>query len=178
MNIHSRARSTPLSRAQLVERVSNGWRVADAAERASISRRTGYKWLGRFRREGQAGLQDRLSVPERMPRLTNEARTSLVVLLRHCRMSSTAIAQQLEMPRSTVSRVLVRAGLSRLARPSKGSVVRYERERPGELIHLDTKKLARIVRVGHRITGNRRDTVDGAGWEYAHVAIDDASRAT
>jgi transposase InsO family protein len=141
----------------------------------SISRRTGYKWLARAKREGRDTLVDRRSVPERMPRITNRDRTDLIVLLRRCGMSGPAIAKAVNMPRSTVGRVLKREGLGR-EQPSRASVVRYQRQRPGELIHLDIKKLARIVRIGHRITGDRRDTVDGAGWEYVHVAIDDASR--
>ena len=176
MIIHSRARSTPLSRAELVQRVNNGGRVADAARNAGISRRSGYKWLARYRQQGEGGLLDRRSVPRRQPRKTSDERTSVILLLRQCRMSSTAIAHSLGMPRSTVARVLTRAGVGRLT-TFKASVIRYERQRPGELIHLDTKKLARITRIGHRITGDRRDTVDGAGWEYVHVAVDDASRA-
>ena len=176
MNIHSRARTTPLSRAELVRRVANRTRVAEAAFRAGVSRRTAQRWLKRYRLEGESGLQDRRSVPHRQPRRTSEERSQLIVLLRHCRMSSTTIAQQLEMPRSTVARVLTRAGLGRLRQPAQASVVRYERGRPGELIHLDTKKLARIARIGHRITGDRSTRVQGVGWEYAHVAIDDASR--
>lgn len=175
MNMHSKARTTPLSRALLVDRVQiGGWSVAQAAERASISVRTGYKWLARAK-AGRGELCDRPSAPGRMPRLTDPERTSLIVLLRHCHASGPAIARQLEMPRSTVARVLQREGLGR-DKPSKVAVVRYQRQRPGELIHLDIKKLARIVRVGHRITGDRRDTVEGAGWEFVHVAIDDASR--
>ena len=150
MIIHSRARSTPLSRAEMVHRVVNGWRVADAVKNAGISRRTGYKWLARYRQLGEGGLMDRRSVPRRQPRKTSDERTSV-------------IAHSLRMPRSTVARVLTRAGVGRLA-TFKASVIRYERQRPGELIHLDTKKLARISRIGHRITGDRRDTVDGAGW--------------
>jgi transposase InsO family protein len=162
-----------VSRALLVDRVQRcGWPVAQAAQHASVSVRTGYKWLAR----AKAGdLGDRSSVPGRMPRLTDSSRTDLIILLRRCRMSGPAIARSLEMPRSTVARVLTREGLGR-GQPSRAAVVRYQRECPGELIHLDIKKLARIVRVGHRITGDRRDTVDGAGWEYVHVAIDDASR--
>jgi transposase InsO family protein len=175
MNIHSKARTTPVSRGLLVDRVQRrGWPVAQAAERASISVRTGYKWLARAK-AGRGELCDRPSVPGRMPRLTDVDRTNLIVLLRHCHASGPAIARQLEMPRSTVARVLEREGLGR-RRPSRAAVVRYQRQRPGELVHLDIKKLARIVRIGHRITGNRRDTVGGAGWEYVHVAIDDASR--
>ena len=175
MNIHSKARTTPVSRALLVDRVQRGgWAVAQAAEHASVSLRTGYKWLARAK-AGPANLGDLPSVPGRMPRLTDANRTDLIILLRRCRMSGPAIARSLEMPRSTVARVLEREGLGRWE-PSRAAVVRYQRQRPGELIHLDIKKLARIVRVGHRITGDRRDTVDGAGWEYVHVAIDDASR--
>jgi transposase InsO family protein len=177
VNIHSRARTTPLGRAQLIERVLGGWTVAAAAAAAGVSTRSGYKWLKRYRTEGMAGLQDRSSVPERMPRLTDGDRTNVVLLLRHCRMSSTAISQQLLMPRATVGRVLQRAGLGRLSTPSQASVVRYERAQPGDLLHLDTKKLACIVRVGHRITGDRRGQSRGGGWEFVHVAIDDASRA-
>jgi transposase InsO family protein len=176
VNSHSRARTTPLSRAMLVDRIQRqGWTVARAAERASISVRTGYKWLARFKGEGPEALRDRRSVPGRIPRMTDASRTDLIVLLRRCRMSGPAIARSLKMPRSTVARVLEREGLGR-GQPFKAAVVRYQRERPGELIHLDVKKLARIVRVGHRITGDRRDTVDGAGWEFVHVAIDDSSR--
>lgn len=176
MNSHSRARTTPLSREQLVERVrAHGWTVADAAHGASVSVRTGYKWLARAKREGRGGLRDRSSAPGRMPRMTDPDRTSVIVLMRHSRMSGPEIARAVQMPRSTVARVLEREGLGR--RPSsRAAVVRYQRERPGDLIHLDVKKLARIVRVGHRITGDRRDHTRGAGWEYVHVAIDDASR--
>ena len=175
MNTHSKARTTPWSRGLLVDRIRlQGWTVAHAAERASVSVRTGYKWLARAR-TARLDLRDRPSVPGRMPRLTDSARTDLIVLLRRCHASGPAIARQLEMPRSTVARVLKREGLGRW-KPSREVVVRYQRQRPGELIHLDIKKLARIVRVGYRMTGNRRDTVDGAGWEFVHVAIDDASR--
>jgi transposase InsO family protein len=110
-----------------------------------------------------------------MPRQTPEDREALIVLLRHCRMSGPMIARGLQLPRSTVARVLSRHGLGRIRSPQR-PVCRYQRQRPGELLHLDVKKLARIVRIGHRITGNRRDTEKGAGWEYVHVAIDDASR--
>jgi len=176
VNSHSRARSTPLSREELVAWVvDHGWSVSQAATKINVSRRTGYKWLARARQDGRHSLVDRRSVPERMPRLTDSDRTALIVLLRRCGMSGPAIARAIGMSRSTVARVLQREGLGR-CRPSRASVFRYQRQRPGELIHLDIKKLARIVRVGHRITGDRRDTVEGAGWEYVHVAIDDASR--
>jgi transposase InsO family protein len=176
MNVHSRARSTPLSRAELVDRVGKGERLRAIAPLYAISVRTAYKWLARFRAEGQPGLVDRLSVPGRMPRRTPSDREAVIVLLRHCHMTGPSIARQLEMPRSTVARVLSREGLSRQRRFPPRAVRRYERKRPGDLIHLDTKKLGRILRIGHRITGDRTDTVRGAGWEYVHIAIDDASR--
>ena len=176
MNSHSRARSTPLSRGEMVKRIQDeGWSVARAAAQLSLSRRTGYKWLARARQQGRDHLVDRRSVPERMPRLTDQSRTDLIVLLRRCGLSGPGIAKAVAMPRSTVGRVLKREGLGR-GRSSRVSVVRYQRARPGELIHLDIKKLGRIHRPGHRVTGDRRDTVKGAGWEFVHVAIDDASR--
>lgn len=176
MNSHSRARTTPLSRADLIRRIEDeGVPVAEAAFRAGISVRTAYKWRARAREDGRDNLVDRRSVPERMPRITGQDRTALIVLLRRCRLSGPAIARVLRMPRSTVGRVLLRERLGR-CRPSRASVVRYQRQRPGELIHFDIKKLGRIERPGHRITGNPRDTVRGAGWEFVHVAIDDASR--
>lgn len=176
MNSHSRARTTPLSRAELVRRIEDeGVPVAEAAFRAGVSVRTAYKWRARAREDGRDNLVDRRSVPERMPRITGQDRTALIVLLRRCRLSGPAIARVLRMPRSTVGRVLLRERLGR-CRPSRASVVRYQRQRPGELIHFDIKKLGRIERPGHRITGNPRDTVRGAGWEFVHVAIDDASR--
>src|SRR5688572_14410137 len=119
MNSHSRARTTPLSRAQLVERVQAlGWTVAEAADKASISVRTGYKWVARAKREGRDGLQDRSSAPGRMPRRTDPDRTAVIVIMRHSRMSSPAIARVLRMPRSTVARVLEREALGRF-RPSR-----------------------------------------------------------
>jgi transposase len=176
MNIHSRARSTPLSRAELLDRVSKGERIRAVAPLYAVSVRTAYKWQARFRAEGEAGLVDRLSVPGRMPRRTSSDREAVIVLLRHCSMTGPSIARQLGMPRSTVARVLSREGLGRQRRFPPRAVRRYERKRPGDLIHLDTKKLGRILRVGHRVTGNRHDTVRGAGWDYVHIAIDDASR--
>jgi transposase InsO family protein len=176
MNSHSRARSTPLSRAELVRRVKDGAPIRAVAPNYSLSVRTAYKWVARFRREGAVGLVDRLSVPGRMPRQTPSDREAVIVLLRHCRMSGPAIARQLGMPRSTVARVLSREGLGRLRRFPPSAVCRYERKRPGDLIHLDTKKLGRIVRPGHRVNGDHRTRVRGAGWEYVHIAIDDASR--
>jgi len=128
MNTHSKARTTPWSRGLLVDRIRlQGWTVAHAAERASVSVRTGYKWLARAR-TARLDLRDRPSVPGRMPRLTDSARTDLIVLLRRCHASGPAIARQLEMPRSTVARVLKREGLGRW-KPSREVVVRYQRQR-------------------------------------------------
>ena len=178
MNLHSKARTCPASRALLVERMTSAaWSADQAAGAAGITPRTAFKWLARYRREGTAGLLDRSSRPRRLARLTREDRTELVIRLRHSRMTGRQIARRLRMPRTTVAAVLRRAGLPRLknlepARP----VIRYQRDKPGELIHLDIKKLGRIARLGHRITGDRRDRTRGAGWEYVHVAIDDASR--
>jgi transposase InsO family protein len=149
----------------------------DQAEVIGISVRTGYKWAKRFREEGEAGLEDRSSRPNQMPRLTPPDRADLILRLRQCRLTGREIARKLKMPRSTVAAVLARAGVSRLSdlEPPEPAN-RYEHERPGDLVHLDIKKLGRIERPGHRVTGNRAVRSRGAGWEYVHVAIDDASR--
>lgn len=179
MNTHSRARLTYLRRVELVERVlTDGWPVSAAAEDAGVSVRTVYKWLARHRDQGKAGLQDRSSRPSVTPRQTADDRSQLIVELRRCRLSGPEIATALRMAPSTVAAVLRRAGLQRLEPlQAPPPLRRYERQTPGELIHIDTKKLGRIEGgVGHRITGNRRDTRRGAGWEFVHVAIDDATR--
>jgi transposase len=177
MNVHSNARTCPNSRAVVVEHADASAWSEDQAAVMGVSVRTGYKWLRRYREEGPEGLADRSSRPHSMPRLTPAVRAELVVKLRTGRLTGREIAHKLRMPRSTVAAILLRAGLSRfkdLEPPEP--VVRYERERPGDLIHLDIKKLGRIVKPGHRVTDNRRDRSRGAGWEYVHVAIDDASR--
>jgi transposase InsO family protein len=142
-----------------------------------VSLRTGFKWLRRYRDHGPDGLLDRSSRPHRIPNATEPARVELVLRLRKGRLTGLEIARRLRMPRSTVAAILKRAGLARLRdlEPPE-PVVRYEREKPGDLIHLDIKKLGRIRRIGHRITGDRRSRWRGAGWEYVHVAIDDFSR--
>lgn len=177
MNIHSNARTCPNSRAVIVEHaLSVAW-SEDQAAAMGITARTGYKWLRRYREEGLGGLQDRSSRPHSIPGLTTEDRAGLVVRLRTCRLTAGEIARKLRMPRSTVAAVLTRAGLSRLRYLDPPEpVVRYERDAPGDLVHLDIKKLGRIAKIGHRITGDRRDRTRGAGWEYVHVAIDDMSR--
>ncbi len=178
MDIHKNARSCPASRELLVRRVlQEGWSVPRAAEAAGLSVRTAYKWLRRYRAEGRSGLADRSSRPRRQPSRTPEARRRQILALRRKRMTGAEIAFRLQMPRSTVARILQQAGLARLrALEPPAPARRYEKEHPGELVHLDVKQLGRIRGIGHRITGDRRDRSPGAGWEYVHVAIDDASR--
>jgi transposase InsO family protein len=178
MNAHSRARTCPLSRVLLVRRVrEQAWRIERAADAAGISVRTAYKWLARQRDEGFAGLQDRGSRPRRSPRRTPDEWRAVILELRQARWPGRRIAQQLGLPYATVARILQRAGQGRLPPPAPPEPVRrYERSRPGELLHLDVKKLGRIGRVGHRIHGDRTTRVRGIGWEYVHVAIDDHSR--
>jgi transposase InsO family protein len=176
MNANTLARLTPFSRALLVERiVVEHWSVAEAAEAAGVSSRTAYKWLSRAERND---FSDRSSRPQRMPLKTPWGWERLVIeLRRRCRMTAPAIARILGLPRSTVSRVLARNGLGKLkALEPKIEFKRYEHERPGDLLHLDTKKLGKIGRVGHRIHGDRTTRVRGIGWEFVHVCIDDHSR--
>ncbi|WP_264048475.1 IS481 family transposase [Methylobacterium flocculans] len=178
MNTHQHARMTVHGRALLVNRILvDGWRVAEAAQSAGISERSAYKWLARFRTGGVGALRDRSSAPLRPTVRVTPAIRMQVEALRRTRLTGQAIAERLALPRSTVGRVLRGLGLGRLsALEVRPPVIRYQRERPGELIHIDTKKLGRIDGVGHRITGNRRDGRRGIGWEALHVAIDDASR--
>jgi transposase InsO family protein len=178
MNIHENARMTAHGRALLVSRVrEQKWRVADAAKAAGVSERTAYAWLARYRAGGAAALKDRTSAPGHCPHATRAEQVAAIDQLRRQRMTGPQIARRLGMPRSTVGAILRRLGLGKLAAlEPKPPVVRYEREHPGELIHIDTKKLGRIDGVGHRITGDRRRPRRRAGWELLHVAIDDASR--
>jgi len=179
MNVHSLARTTPRSRALLVQRVMlEGRGVARTAQDLGVSPRTVLKWLARYRIAGVAGLRDRSSRPHRSPRRMEIRRITLILQLRRCRQTTPQIARSLKMARSTVARELRRAGLHRLRllQPPEPPR-RYQRRRPGSLLHLDIKKLGRIGgQVGHRIHGDRRRCVRGAGWEFAHVCIDDASR--
>jgi transposase InsO family protein len=164
-------------RALLVQRVrQEQWSPALAAA-AGVSVRTTYKWLRRHRVGGPPALEDASSRPHRVPHRTSSDLTARILAARYERRTAWAIAVQLQIPRSTVAAVLARAGLNRLSRLTPPAPVqRYERTRPGELVHLDIKPLVRILRVGHRIHGDRRTTVKGAGSEYVHVAIDDYSR--
>ena len=178
MDLHQNARSCPASRAVLVERVTkSGWTVREAAVSLGMSERRAYVWLGRYRAEGQAGLRDRSSRPHRTPQRMPLDRLERVLALRRERRSASEIAGMIKVPRSTIARWLARSGLGRLRQlASPEPARRFQKETAGELLHLDVKKLGRIGRVGHRITGNRRTRVRGIGWEFVHVAIDDASR--
>lgn len=178
MNIHKNARLTLARRMELVGDVLGG-RLAPCAAAAAygVSLPTVRKWVGRYLAQGEAGLLDRSSRPQVSPRAISPAKALAIVELRRRKLIQARIAVSVGVSKSTVGRVLARAGLSRLKdlEPSE-PVVRYEHEHPGDMIHIDTKKLGRIERMSHRITGNRRDTVDGAGWEYLFVAIDDHAR--
>ncbi len=177
MQLHPNAKTTPWSRREIIRRLERDERAEDVAEALGVSVRTVYKWKRRYRDEGLVGLEDRRCAPHRIRNRTSPARVRRIVELRRKRRSGWQIAQRLGLVPSTVHAVLRREGLARLSMlEPKPAVRRYERERPGELVHLDTKPLARIHRVGHRIHGDRSLRVRRAGWEYAHVAIDDASR--
>ena len=177
MNSHKNARTTFQSRKLLIERIAV-MGLNDASEAAGISTRTARKWLDRFQTLGEAGLMDRSSRPRRTRSSLDEQALQRIEGLRRLRMPMRRIASVVGRSVATISRSLRRLGLSSLkALESPVEIVRYERERPGEMLHMDTKKLGRIVRPSHRVTGDRRDSVTGAGWEFAHVAIDDHSRA-
>ena len=179
MNSHKNARTTMHTRALLVSRVlDQGLAPGRVADDLGISVRTVYKWLARYKAEGLKGLSNRPSVARRIAHRLPAAVVELIAELRRtARMTARQIGKRLGQARSTVAAVLKRLGLHRLKLLDPPEPVRrYERKRPGELIHLDIKKLGRIGRVGHRITGDRRSRVRGIGWEFAHVCIDDHSR--
>jgi transposase InsO family protein len=178
MNIHKNARLTLARRIEMVRSIADrGLTPAEAAAEAGVSPPTARKWMGRFLASGEAGLRDSSSRPRRSPREISPSKALAIVELRRRRLVHARIAQALGVSKSTVGRVLARAGLSKWRDlESSEPAVRYEHAHPGELIHIDTKKLGRIERMSHRVTGNRRDTVDGAGWEFLFVAIDDHAR--
>jgi len=178
MNTHKNARLTFARRLELVTDVlETGLTLCAAAAAHSVSVPTARKWLGRYLAEGEAGLRDRSSRPRVSPRAIAPDKALAIVELRRRRLIQARIAASLGLSKSTVGRVLARAGLSRLRdlEPAE-PVVRYEHKHPGDLIHIDTKKLGRIERLGHRISGNRRDRTRGAGWELLFVAVDDHAR--
>ena len=177
MNVHKNARLTAHSRADLVRRVEAGQPVKQVAAALGVSVRTAHKWLGRFRTEGTAGLADRSSRPRRLHRPTPPKTIEAIIALRRQRLTGKHIALQLGVSPATVSRVLRRAGLSRLRDLEPAAPVqRYQYDEPGGLIHIDIKKLGRFEQVGHRISGDRQSRSRGTGWEFVHVCIDDASR--
>jgi transposase InsO family protein len=189
MKLHANARLSVKGRELLVDRsLRQGWSLARAAEAAGISERTAGKWVARFRLEGEHGLLDRSSAPKRCPSRTPDQRVDVIAALRRLRMTGAEIAECLDMAVTTVSGTLTRIGMGKLGRLGLGPAVRYERERPGELIHIDVKKLGRIhAGAGHRMTGKRgrytgqRTGAEGrrrnmVGWELVHIAIDDATR--
>lgn len=177
MDLHRNAKSCPSTRKLLVHRLRRGWDIREAAEVAGISVRSAYKWLKRFREGGSASLRDKSSRPHHSPRAVPLNRRQVILRLRQQRMTAAQISVRLKMPRSTIARVLSRAGLGRLKFLDRAEPVRrYQRETPGELLHLDIKKLGCFRRVGHRITGDKSWASRGAGWEFVHVCIDDATR--
>ena len=187
MKLHANAKTCPNSRRLLVRRIEEeGWPLMKAAEAAGISGRSASKWLARWRAEGEAGLADRSSAPRRVAHRTPADRVSAIESLRRLRMTAAEIAEVLSMALSTVSAVLRRIGLgkrNRLEPPEPPN--RYERARAGELIHVDVKKLGRISArgAGHRVIGSRASQLKvgpkrlgATGWEFCHVAVDDATR--
>lgn len=180
MNSHKHARLTAAGRALLVSRVlTEGWTVAAAAQAVGVSCRTGYKWLARFKAEGHAGLRDRSSHPHASPSACRAEEVHLFEQRRRQKQPLWRIAQECGRSLATVARYMKRLGLSRLAALQPPEPVRrYERAAPGELLHMDTKRLGRIRGVGHRITGERQHRNRGIGWDAVHLAIDDHSRVS
>jgi transposase InsO family protein len=179
MNVHKNARLTPRGRERIIELDASGQTPQAISQAVGVCPRTVRKWIGRYRREGLAGLQDRSSRPRRLRQPTSQAVVEKIEQLRRQRLTGKAIAAEVRVSPATVSRVLRRLGLNKLSALEPEPVRRYERENPGELIHLDIKKLGKIGSVGHRITGRQTGVVNhhhGIGWEFVHVCIDDASR--
>src|SRR5215207_10069663 len=191
MKLHGNAALSWSGRRRLAERVLvEGWTLSAAAASAGISVRCARKWVGRYREEGELGLRDRSSAPRRVANRTPPERVQAIGALRRLRFTAAEIAELLEMALSTVSGILRRLGMGRLGRIGLEEPVRYERSRPGELVHIDVKKLGRIQggagkRVGARLPGRYRPRrADGngshrgtTGWEFVHIAVDDYSRA-
>jgi transposase InsO family protein/transposase-like protein len=179
MDIHKNARLTPLGRERLVKMVRGGQTPQAVSEAAGVCPRTVRKWVNRYNTGGLAGLQDRSSRPHRLHRPTPQLVIDRIEGLRRQRMPGKEIAASVGVSAATVSRVLKRLGLNKLSalEPTEPPR-RYERERPGEMIHIDIKKLGKFDQIGHRITGDRKgqSNARGVGWEFVHVCIDDASR--
>jgi len=180
MKLHANAALSLKQRVRLAKRIiDEGWSLAEAAAAAEVSERTARKWARRYREEGEAGLFDRSSAPERQPLATPEDRVAAIAALRRLRFTGEEIALAFGMALSTVSGILTRIGLGKLSRlEPPESPNRYERGRAGELLHIDVKKLGRIDGAGKRVTGRhqRHHRARGVGWEFAHVCVDDATR--
>jgi transposase InsO family protein len=177
MNTHKHARLTYARRLEMVQQMTNGLNASEAADLHCVTPATARKWLGRYLAEGEVGLADASSRPARSPKAIDPAKALLIVEMRRRSMLQAQIAKGVGVSTATVSRVLSRAGMSKLSDlQPREPVQRYEHEAPGDLLHIDTKKLGRILRPSHRVTGDRRDSVDGAGWEMLFVAIDDHAR--
>ena len=190
MKLHRNAALSLQGRRRLVERVVvEGWTQTAAAQAAGVSARCARKWVSRYRAAGEAGLVDRSSAPRSVANRTVAERVAVIAKLRALRMTAAEIAETLAMPHSTVSGILTRIGMGRLGRIGLEPAVRYEKTRPGELVHIDIKKLGRIERgAGKRWRDGKRQHYTGsytdaagrvrrkAGWEYVHVCVDDYSR--
>jgi transposase InsO family protein len=188
MKLHANAALSLKGRRELCRQVLSGERtLTEAAEAAGVSVRCARKWVARYVAEGEVGLFDRSSAPRSIPHRTSEQRVQVISALRRLRFTGPEIAQTLGMAPSTVSGILTRLGMGKLGRLGLEPAHRYERERPGELLHIDVKKLGRIQDgAGHRVTGRRRhpgDRTDAdghrrrhTGWEYVHIAVDDCTR--
>jgi transposase InsO family protein len=182
MKLHANAALSLNKRRLLCERViEREWTLTKAAEAAEVSVRCARKWVARYRAEGELGLLDRPSTPATVANRTCERRVQAIAALRRLRFTGPEIAETLDMPLSTVSGILTRIGMGKLGRLGLEPAERYERERPGELIHIDVKKLGRIARPGHRVTGSRaakgyHRQQHSLGWEFVHIAIDDCTR--
>jgi transposase InsO family protein len=180
MKLHGNAALSLNRRRLLAHRVvEEEWSLTKAAEAAEVSEPTARKWVGRFEAEGEPGLLDRPSAAIQVHNRTPEDRIQVICVLRRLRMTGAEIAEVLAMPETTVSGILTRSGLGRLGRLGMEPARRYERSRPGELLHIDVKKLGRIDRPGHRMLGRGRGRHAGKGrhgWEFVHVCVDDATR--
>src|SRR5436305_965477 len=185
MKLHANAALSLNQRRRMVGRVvEEGWSLTQAAEAAEVSDRTAAKWVARYRAEGEAGLLDRSSAPAVVANRTDERRIEAIAALRRLRFTGPELAELLDMPLSTVSGVLQRIGMGKLGRLGLEPAERYERARPGELIHIDVKKLGRIARPGHRMLGGQPARAAKGyhrqqfeqGWEFVHIAIDDCTR--
>jgi len=189
MKLHANARLSLIRRRELVAELESGRALTEAAVAAGVSARTAAKWWRRYRDEGEAGLLDRSSAPATVANRTDELRIEAIAALRRLRMTGAEIAETLGMALSTVSGILTRIGMGKLGRLGLEPPQRYERARPGELLHIDVKKLGRIEGgAGHRVHGNRRlqrprtktnaagQREKQTGWEFVQIAIDDATR--